>query len=100
MLDLCDIADGGSDDDNNDGIPDECALPGDLDGDGSVGAFDLAILLGSWGPCADCDDCPADLDGDCAVGAADLASLLGIPSPAQSRPRPRPRPRHASCCAV
>ena len=77
VLDLCDIADGGSDDDNNNGIPDECALPGDLDGDGSVGAFDLALLLGSWGPCADCDDCPADLDGDCAVGAADLAILLG-----------------------
>jgi hypothetical protein len=77
VLDLCDIADGGSDDDNNDGIPDECALSGDLDGDGSVGAFDLALLLGSWGPCDDCDDCPADLNGDCAVGPADLAILLG-----------------------
>ncbi len=56
------------------------SVPGsnpDLDGDGAVGPFDLAILLGSWGPCADCDDCPADLDGDCAVGPADLAILLG-----------------------
>ncbi len=51
--------------------------PGDLDGDGSVGPFDLAILLGSWGPCADCDNCPVDLDGDCTVGPADLAILLG-----------------------
>ncbi len=50
---------------------------GDLDGDGSVGAPDLANLLGSWGPCGDCGDCPADLDGDCTVGAADLAILLG-----------------------
>ena len=52
-------------------------VPGDLDGDGEVGPFDLAILLGSWGPCGDCGDCPADLDDDCTVGAADLAMLLG-----------------------
>ncbi len=26
--------------------------PGDLDGDGVVGAMDLAILLGGWGPCS------------------------------------------------
>ncbi|MCH8914057.1 MAG: hypothetical protein IIA33_10885, partial [Planctomycetes bacterium] len=50
---------------------------GDLNGDGTVDAADLAILLGSWGPCTDCDDCPADLDGDCVVGPADLAILLG-----------------------
>ncbi len=49
----------------------------DLDNDGDVDAADLAMLLGSWGPCADCQDCPADLDGDCTVGAADLAILLG-----------------------
>ncbi len=49
---------------------------GDLDGDGSVGASDLLILLVNWGPCADCDDCPADLDDDCSVGAADLLTLL------------------------
>ncbi len=48
--------------------------PADLDGDGIVGAADLAILLGSWGSC---EGCPADLDGDGAVGAADLAILLG-----------------------
>ena len=48
--------------------------PADLDGDGFVGASDLAILLGSWGPC---DGCPADFDGDGDVNAADLAQLLG-----------------------
>ncbi|MEE9130220.1 MAG: sialidase family protein, partial [Phycisphaerales bacterium] len=42
---------------------------GDLNGDGVVGAADLLILLVSWGPCADCDDCIADIDGDCSVGA-------------------------------
>ncbi len=53
------------------------ARPADLDGDGDVDAFDLALLLGSWGPCGDCNDCPADLDSNCTVGAADLAQLLG-----------------------
>lgn len=48
--------------------------PADLDGDGVVGAADLAMLLGSWGSC---EGCPADLDGDGVVGAADLAILLG-----------------------
>ncbi|MCH8153297.1 MAG: hypothetical protein IH830_13105 [Planctomycetes bacterium] len=31
--------------------PDPC--PADLDGDGSVGTFDLQILLGAWGPCCE-----------------------------------------------
>ena len=51
-----------------------------LDGDGSVGVKDLLILLGAWGPCADCKlpgDCPADLDGDCTVGVVDLLIVLG-----------------------
>lgn len=47
--------------------------PADLDGDGSVGATDLAQLLNAWGPCA---GCAADLDGDGIVGATDLAALL------------------------
>ncbi len=45
----------------------------DLDGDGMVGPFDLAILLFSWGLC---DCCPADFDGNGAVGPFDLALLL------------------------
>ena len=55
----------------------EFFCPADFDGDGTVGASDLALLLGSWGPCDDCDDCPVDFDDDCAVNAADLAQLLG-----------------------
>ncbi len=54
----------------------EVLIPGDLDGNGSVGASDLLILLASWGPCDDCDDCPADIDGNCNVGASDLLILL------------------------
>ncbi len=55
---------------------DECdaGCPQDLDGDGSVGAFDLALVLGSWGPC---DGCPMDFDDDGQVDAFDLAQLLG-----------------------
>lgn len=47
-------------------------LTGDLDGDGIVGAADLATLLGAWGqPGA------TDLDGDGTTASADLALLLG-----------------------
>ena len=58
--------------------------PLDFDGDCDVGAFDLAQVLGSWGPCPDpcepgnpCDTCQADGDGNCNVGAFDLALLPG-----------------------
>jgi thiol-disulfide isomerase/thioredoxin len=50
--------------------------PFDLDGDGMVAVPDLLILLGSWGPCGDCEHCPGDLDGDCAVGVSDVLELL------------------------
>ena len=52
--------------------------PADLDGDGAVGAADLAELLGAWGSC---EACPADFDGDGLVGASDLAELLGMWGP-------------------
>ncbi|MCH8852183.1 MAG: right-handed parallel beta-helix repeat-containing protein [Planctomycetes bacterium] len=56
-------------------VADECPpCPADLDGDGAVGASDLAQVLGAWGPC---EGCPADFDGDGDVDAADLAQLLG-----------------------
>jgi len=46
---------------------------GDLDGDGSVAASDLAQLLASWGQAG----VAADLDLDGTVGASDLSALLG-----------------------
>jgi len=46
--------------------------PADLNGDGEVGAPDLATLLSSW----DFFGGPADLNGDGIVGAPDLAALL------------------------
>ncbi len=51
-------------------------IPGDLNGDGTVGAVDLLMLLSSWGPCVDCAFCVADLDGNCTVGVGDLLILL------------------------
>ncbi len=53
-------------------------IPEDLDGNGVIDARDLAIVLDSWGPCADCDACPADLDGNCTVGSTDLARVLSV----------------------
>ena len=54
--------------------------PADFDNTGAVGPFDLAILLGNWGPC---EGCPMDFDDDGAVGAFDLAQLLGDWGPCQ-----------------
>ena len=54
--------------------------PSDVNNDGTVGITDFLILLGVWGPCADCGTpqaCPADLDGDCSVGITDFLLLLG-----------------------
>lgn len=69
----------GTDDTNVDNIilgvcpPDDPACcQGDLDDDGSVGATDLAILLGSWSTIG-----PGDLDLSGGVDAQDLAILLG-----------------------
>ncbi len=60
-------------------IDGDVAVPGDLDGYGSVGVPDLLILLGAWGDCDNCpaDPCDADLDDDCSVGVPDLLLLLG-----------------------
>lgn len=53
------------------------SVVGDLNGDGSVGAPDLSIMLSAWGACAPGQSCPADLNGDSSVGPQDLAALLG-----------------------
>ncbi|MGH7293231.1 MAG: hypothetical protein ACREJT_18575, partial [Myxococcota bacterium] len=54
------------------------ACDADLTGDGTVNGFDLATLLGSWGPTAPCPPtAAADFDGDCDVDGFDLGNLLG-----------------------
>ena len=46
----------------------------DADGDSRISAFDLASLLGNWGPNP---NHPADLNDDDIIDAFDLALLLG-----------------------
>lgn len=62
-----------SNDQNGDGVPDECVVecPGDFDGDGVVGGADLGTLFSAWGGSG-----AADLDGDGLVGGADLGLLF------------------------
>ena len=54
--------------------------PPDLDCDGVVGGFDLALLLGQWTGTASYMPCPptaaADLNGDCRINGFDLALVL------------------------
>lgn len=50
------------------------ALPGDVNGDGVVDGIDIALVLGSWGPCL---GCAGDLNDDGVVDGADLAIVLG-----------------------
>jgi hypothetical protein len=50
-----------------------CGVEGDIDGDGVVGAGDIAVLLLDFGPCA---GCAADLDGSGEVDGGDLSFLL------------------------
>ncbi len=49
-----------------------CGNPADLNGDGTVNAADLAIMLSNWGTGG-----VGDLNGDGSVEASDLAGLLG-----------------------
>lgn len=56
-----------------------CDCVGDANGDGVVGAADLAALLGAWGACpVPCGPaCAADFNDDCVVNNVDLGLLLG-----------------------
>jgi hypothetical protein len=49
---------------------------GDVNGDGVVDVTDFLLMLGMWGPCADCCVCAADFDEDCEVGVTDFLLLL------------------------
>ncbi len=76
MPDMLDIITGASSDVNNDGIPDECQCPEDLNGDRVVDVLDLLILLGAWGGGG-----AADINGDGVVDVLDLLQLLGAWGP-------------------
>jgi formylglycine-generating enzyme required for sulfatase activity len=53
----------------------QSACDADVDGNGTVGATDLASLLSAWGPCT---SCAADINDSGAVDAADIAALLSL----------------------
>lgn len=57
-------------------VPPPPPCPADLNGNGSVDAADLAVLLNAWGGSG-----VGDLDGNSIVNAADLASLLNAWGP-------------------
>ena len=57
--------------------PAKPACPADLDGNGEVGASDIASLLSQWGAFGG----SADLNGDNEVGAQDIAIMLGAWGP-------------------
>lgn len=52
--------------------PGEIECRGDVNGDGTVDAFDLGLLIAAWGGAT----AAADLDDDGVVGAADLGLLI------------------------
>ena len=54
-------------------------IPGDFNGDGTVGGADLAMMLGAWGS----TDPEFDLTDDGLVGGADLTILLGNWGPSE-----------------
>ncbi len=68
-------------------VPIECgatcgSCPTDTDGDGDTDAADLALLLGSWGPCGPGEPCEClDNDSSGSIDAFDLAVLLGAWGP-------------------
>lgn len=59
----------------------------DLDDDGDVDGFDLAILLGDWGTCPGSGGCPADFDCNGVVDGFDMGYLLGGWSGDEAYPR-------------
>ena len=53
-------------------------IPGDINGDGTVGILDYLEMVDMWGPCPlPCPpSCPADLNGDCLVNITDFIMLV------------------------
>ncbi|UCD74427.1 MAG: hypothetical protein JSV91_11625 [Phycisphaerales bacterium] len=73
VVDSEDIANQTSEDVNNNGVPDECECPADVNSDAKVNIDDVFAVLGAWGPC---DDCPEDVNADGAVDIDDISAVL------------------------
>ena len=73
--DSLDIYQQTSQDENLDGIPDEClggVCTADIDGNGLVDGADLGLLFVAWGECPGDPGCPGDLDENGVVDGGDL----------------------------
>ena len=75
VSDVCDIANGTSQDADENGVPDECesTCEGDADNDGDADVDDALAVIGNWGETGEND---ADLNGDLVVDVEDLLQLL------------------------
>lgn len=86
IVDFEQIRAGELDDANANNIPDcceqgvACFCP-DIDGNGTVDAIDLAIVIGYWGTNGGKEYPQADIDRSGDIDAADLAALLGAWGP-------------------
>ncbi len=74
VADGCDIATGASQDQNVDGVPDECQCVGDADGDDDTDLSDLGALLAAFGACSGDMNYSADADIN-SSGCIDLSDL-------------------------
>ena len=74
IFDFLDIFSGTSQDNDTNGIPDECECTADIIQNGMVDFSDLITVIGNWGPCD--TDCPADIVADGVVGFTDLILVL------------------------
>ncbi|MAB82889.1 MAG: hypothetical protein CMJ24_05560 [Phycisphaerae bacterium] len=73
LPDATDIDGGGSNDADDNGVPDECQCQGDTNGDLTVDVVDLLSVLEQWGCSV---ECTADLDGDSNVNVTDLLAVI------------------------
>ncbi|MCH2136042.1 MAG: hypothetical protein MK101_05605 [Phycisphaerales bacterium] len=55
------------------------ACPGDVSGDGMVGADDILAVLSDWGDCS--DDCSGDANGDGSVDVNDILVIISAFGP-------------------
>jgi len=89
IVDFGQIRAGELDDANANNIPDcceqgvACLCPSDIDGNGTVDAIDLAIVIGYWGTNGGKEYPQADIDRSGDIDAADLAALLGAWGPCE-----------------
>ncbi len=75
VVDFAEIVFGSASDSNLNWIPDHCECLGDFDGDGAVGAADLAALLQDWGASG---NSVADLNVDGAVDGDDFSIFMSL----------------------